>query len=138
MEAKTGHYFRALVQPNYPAVLGMSAAAVRQTLVAFSLQPALPPVYARTCHACGSAMKLTKWADRGSVLVCSDKACPVRFKADPAYTPRYDTTVTEEQWLRASYCFSMQSRIDQAVWYAGVNETKVGMLYSAHRDITAW
>ena len=62
----------------------------------------------------------------------------MRFKAETAYTPRYDTTVTDTEWLRVSCCFPMQERVDKTVWYADVNETKVGMPFATHRDVTAW
>ena len=72
------------------------------------------------------------------MLNCSGKACPVRFKADVAYTPRYDTTITERQWLSTGFAFGQQSRVGQVVLWCEVNETKLGLMFAAHRDVTAW
>ena len=89
----------------------------------------LPGTEGRQCQKCGQPVRVYSNDKPGKPVrdpkLRCNRSCGWEMNAIRAYTPLFDATTTFCQYLRVVYCFAMQLRVDQTVWMAGLNETKV-------------
>lgn len=137
-QASRGNVFRRLEQDDYVTICSLKGDAAKAELRKHCFLPPLPPQVTRSCWKCGQAMKKTAFQDMDDVLRCSNVACRTWYNGATAYTPLHGAEVTHEQYLRISYCFSLQCRVDQTVLLSAASENVVSRIFACHRDVLAW
>ncbi|CAK0888341.1 unnamed protein product, partial [Prorocentrum cordatum] len=134
-----GTVFRGIEQDGYVKIVALRGDKAAAEWRKWGFMPPLPPAVTRTCWKCGSRMDKKSFQGVKSVFRCSRTSCRKWHNGETAFAPLHGAKVmTHEQYLRISYCFSLQCRVDQTEFLTGASEDMVSRVFACHRDVFAW